>query len=340
MSQSGCSVRGHRRESTGTAGTLLKQLEELGWRGALVRLRKLYELCDEIEGRQKRGEFAPELYQERYTIFDFGVSTADSGARSILIVAAFQPHVRLTVTISGRQVPVIIPPTYSTRIDKEVESLVKATLTPLGYVVFRRSLPLKLLAVRSGLARYGRNNLAYVDGMGSYCRLLGFYTGLEVAGSSWVDPQRIAECENCTACVNNCPTGAIDRNRFLIRAERCLTFHNERRGSFPPDLQPESHHCLIGCLHCQSCCPVNRKVAGWIEPGGALAAHDTAILLDGGPAESLSDSGLRIMEEYAFTSDLPELARNLRALLATPGNVRAGLKLLPGTRDGEQDNVG
>jgi epoxyqueuosine reductase len=36
-------------------------------------------------------------------------------------------------------------------------------------------LPLKSLAVRSGLAAYGRNNVCYVPGMGSFLELVGLY---------------------------------------------------------------------------------------------------------------------------------------------------------------------
>jgi epoxyqueuosine reductase len=241
----------------------------------------------------------------------------------------------LGIRLDERHVSVIIPPTYSTRIDGKVERMLKKILEPAGYKVFRRSLPLKLLTVRSGLARYGRNNLAYVKGMGSYCRLLGFYTSLHIKDSIWKDPQPLEECEKCVACIKKCPTNAIDRNRFLIRAERCLTFHNERAIGFPKELHPEWHHCLIGCLYCQTYCPINKKVGGWIDEYGPLEENDTAVLLAGGPPEALSKSGRRIMDEFGFTEELSDLSRNLKALLSTPGNIKKAEKLLPKAGDGE-----
>ncbi|UCC44414.1 MAG: hypothetical protein JSU65_00345 [Candidatus Zixiibacteriota bacterium] len=324
---------------TRVAGDLLERLENMGWRAALVPVDRLRELRDELMGRHARGEFAPELWHERYSSFDFGVTTAATGARSILIVAASQPHVRLNVTLGRRRVPVLIPPTYSTRIDVEVESLLEEVLKPSGHSFFRRSLPLKLLAVHSGLARYGRNNLAYVDGMGSYCRLLGFCTRLKIDATPWAGPQPLAECETCVTCINKCPTKAILRHRFLIRAERCLTFHNEREGGFPPDLQPQVHHCLVGCLYCQAFCPVNQKVAGWIESAGTLNAEDTAVLLNGGPVDALSDAARQIMDEFGFTDGLPEVARNLKALLATSQYDKTVSRLLTENLNGGLNHV-
>jgi len=40
-----------------------------------------------------------------------------------------------------------------------------------------RIVPIDRLAVRGGLATYGRNNVTYVPGMGSFHRLSAFYSG-------------------------------------------------------------------------------------------------------------------------------------------------------------------
>jgi epoxyqueuosine reductase len=308
---------------------LLKQLHYRGYKATLVPIERVKNLGSEINERQRAGQFAYELYRERYKYFEFDVTAANSGAKSIFIIAAPQPHVRMTITLGDECLPLVIPPTYSTRIDDKVERILKKALKPAGYDIFRRSLPLKLLAVRSGLARYGRNNLAYVEGMGSYCRLLGFYTGLPVKDSIWTESQSLTECEKCVACIKKCPTAAINGERFLIRAELCLTFHNEREVEFPPEVRPEWHHCLIGCLYCQSYCPINKKVKGWIEERGNLSAHDSEVILNGGPPESLSNSGRQVIDEFGFTEGLTELSRNLKAVILTPGNIENSKKLLP-----------
>jgi epoxyqueuosine reductase len=311
---------------------LFGQLDRYGCMSAMVPIERLTDLKKDIYGRHRTGQFAPELFEERYRAFDFEVGREMARARSIIIVAAAQPYVRLGVTLNKRRLSVVIPPTYSMRIDAEVEKVVRNVLEPAGHSVFRRSLPLKLLAVRSGLARYGRNNLAYVQGAGSYCRLVGLCTSLPVEDSTWSEPQPLDECEKCVACINKCPTSAIGADRFLVRAERCLTFHNERRVEFPTDLRPEWHHCIIGCLYCQSYCPVNRKVRPWIEDFATLDERDTAVLLNAGPAEAFGEVGRRFVDEFDFSEELPELARNLKALLDRPANIKRAERLLPGTR--------
>lgn len=321
------------------ANDLYRSLDLHGYKSRVVSITRLKELREDIYERNHTGQFAPELFDERFKAFDFNVNTENTEARSIVIVAAPQPHIRLGINLGERRLSVIIPPTYSIRIDGTVEQVLKGILEPHGYKIFRRSMPLKLLAVRSGLARYGRNNLAYVDGMGSYCRLLGFYTSLPISESTWIDPQPLKECEKCVACLKKCPSNAISRDRFLIRAERCLTFHNEREVDFPAGLLREWHHCLVGCLYCQTYCPINKKVKGWIEECGTLDAHDTAVLLDGGPPEALSKSGRGILDEFGFAEELPELSRNLKALLDPPANMERVGKLLPRTFDGKQDNA-
>lgn len=324
------------RDSSLAAENLFRRLNQLGYKSVVIPLERLEELSEDIAQRHRNGQFAPELFDERYSIFDFDAKRAASGARSIVIVAALQPYVRLRITNGGRRGSVIIPPTYSIRIDEHVAKALKGIRGLSAYRISDNSLPLKLLAVRSGLARYGRNNLVYVEGMGSYCRLIGFFTSLRTDNSTWIDPQPVEECEKCVACIKKCPTNAISRDRFLIRAERCLTFHNERKTEFPADLLREWHHCLIGCLYCQAYCPINRKVNIWVEEYGTLDEHDTEVLLEGGPPEAFSEAGRGIMDDFEFCEQLSELSRNMKALLSAPANLSNAEKLAPRRSQGKQ----
>jgi len=53
-------------------------------------------------------------------------------------------------------------------------------------------LPLKTLAVCSGLAEHGRNNLCYVPGMGSFFQRVGIFSSLPCTDDSWRKPQILA----------------------------------------------------------------------------------------------------------------------------------------------------
>ncbi len=309
---------------------LMTEVENSGCRGRVVPVDRLQNLRTDIEKLRRAGEFDDDFDKEWLTYFEFDVLTRDPDARSIVIIAAPQPHLIVTFHKDGQRLPVVIPPTYSEKVDKKVESILQKVLSPAGYRLFRRSLPVKSLAVHSGLARYGKNNITYVDGMGSYFRLLAFYSDFPCYESHWQDMQYLEECESCQACRNNCPTGAICDDRFLLRAERCLTFHNEHEEDFPDWIDKNWHHCLIGCLYCQSYCPVNRKVSTSTENGPSFDSDETAMLLAGVPQENLPQPTRDKLMEVVALEDLPKVARNVKMLIDVPGNRERGLELLPG----------
>ena len=97
-------------------------------------------------------------------------------------------------------------------------------------------------------------------------------------------------CQKCTACLRHCPTGAITSERFLLRAERCITFHNEEPSDvpFPAWLDASWHNCLVGCLHCQSICPENKDYLAWVGEGAKFSAEETALLVEGVPLDPVN----------------------------------------------------
>ena len=74
------------------------------------------------------------------------------------------------------------------------------------------------------------------------------------------EPELLPECGNCRACLAACPTGAVDDDRVLLHAERCLTRFSENPGEWPAWIPESSHHCLVGCLLCQRVCPANPEL--------------------------------------------------------------------------------
>jgi epoxyqueuosine reductase len=105
-------------------------------------------------------------------------------------------------------------------------------------------------------------------------------------------------CRKCSACLRHCPAGAITGERFLLHAERCLTFHNEKPGDVPfaDWIDPAWHHCLVGCLQCQRVCPQNRQVWSWVQEGVAFSEEETALLLEGVPLDRLPAAILKKLE--------------------------------------------
>jgi epoxyqueuosine reductase len=228
----------------------------------------------------------------------------------------------------------IIPPTYFEQgTQNGVRELLARVLEPAGYRVAEAVLPKKLLAVRSGLAAYGKNNISYVPGMGSFYGLVVVYSDLPAQEDHWREPQMMESCRNCSACLRHCPVGAIPSaapslrsglrlrtgtsERFLLRAERCITFHNEKPGDvpFPAWIDPSWHNCLIGCLHCQRVCPQNREFLHWVEERVEFSQEETALLLQGVALDQLPPATAKKLEQSDVIELLDVLPRNLGVLL-------------------------
>jgi epoxyqueuosine reductase len=143
------------------------------------------------------------------------------------------------------------------------------------------NLPLKRLAVQSGLAVYGRNNICYIEGMGSSFSFNAYFSDIPCENDSWIKPQLADTCAKCNACINNCPTGAISPDRFLINNEKCLSYLNESAEEFPDWLPKSAHHSIYDCLKCQVSCPMNKSNVNNIIGPIKFSEEETDILLSG-----------------------------------------------------------
>ena len=292
-------------ESTGKQGVQVK----------IVSIEHVGELETEIMTRYQKGLLDPDLYDAYLASFDFACHQKLKDARSLIIVSVPQPQIRVTFVRENKSYPVIIPPTYYFAIDNDVADLLKADLEPQGYQLQKVRLPDKLLAVRSGLAQYGKNNISYVKGMGSFQRPVVFISDLPCEADSWGEPTVLEQCEKCSACMKACPTDAIGSDRFQLYAERCLTFHNECSNDFPDWLSPAWHNCLVGCMICQKVCPANKDVVKWIEAGASFDNEETELILKGVSEERLPRETIEKLKKQGMMRYYDVLGRNLRVLI-------------------------
>jgi epoxyqueuosine reductase len=263
--------------------------------------------------------FDNEFYQERLAFFDFQVPDSLPEAKSMIVIAVPRPQTQTVFKWKGKTRALILPPTYVPYegTTKRVRTLLAKILGARGFRVASTALPLKLLAVRSGLGDYGRNNICYVPGMGSFHQLVAVYSDLPCQEDTWREPQMMKRCQHCQACRRSCPTGAISTDRFLLRTERCIVFHNEKKGSipFPAWMDPSWHNCLYGCLHCQRVCPENKSFMQWIEEKEEFSEKETALLLGGVPREQLPAATVRKLRHLELIDSLDSLPRNLGVFL-------------------------
>ena len=286
---------------------------------SIVSTSHLVELEQEIKSRWNKSEFNEEFSGEYLPRFKFAPPPELANAQSLIVVAMPRPLTRAIFIWKGKSQSFILPPTYTAYDEKRiyVERAVAEEVRKYSYKVATAMLPLKLLAVRSGLAKYGRNNIAYVSGMGSFMRLTAVYSDKPCEKDSWQEARVMKRCETCDICSKACPTDAIAPDRFLLKAEKCLTYHNEKKGSipFPKWIKPSWHNCIIGCISCQAVCPENKQFLQWVGETAEFDEAETKLLLKGVPIEQIPASTMEKMKLLSLTDYFDMLPRNLSALL-------------------------
>jgi len=297
-----------------------EELLEQGCKVVVVSTRHLVDLLAEIESRRSQNQFDPQFAKDYLYTFEFTPPQRLSNAKSIVVVAIPRPITQAIFTCNGAKHTFSLPPTY-TAYDQTrmyVESVVEEAVGKKGYRIATPKLPLKLLAVRSGLAKYGRNNIAYVEGMGSFMRLTAVYTDMPLKTGYWQAPKMMEQCESCNLCQKACPTGAILHDRFLLHAEKCLTYHNEKDGKipFPSWIKPQWHNCIVGCIRCQAACPQNKPYLSNIGETVEFDEEETALLLKGIPLEEVPMSTAKKLVTLGLTDYYNALPRNLSPLLS------------------------
>ena len=263
---------------------LFSCLEEQGFRLRIVSVSHLHQLEQEIESLHIRGLFDSQFYQERLVRFSFQTPKDLPNVQSLIVVAVPRPQTWAIFTWNRQKYSLILPPTYTAYDDttKQVQNLIAKILSEKGYKSVGTALPLKLLTTRSSLVRYGRNNIAYSPGLGNFFQLVAAYSDIPCEVDFWQEATMMKSCEECELCRKACPTCAISFIRFLLHAELCITYHNEKKGNvlFPKWMKVSWHNCTVGCMRCQKVCPQNKEVIQWVEEEEEFSEEETNLLLE------------------------------------------------------------
>ena len=143
------------------------------------------------------------------------------------------------------------------------------------------NIPYKPIAVQSGFARYGRNGVTAIEGLGSRYALQVVLTDApleEDPGAA--DPFALSDsCADCGRCVRACPVGALD-GTGRVDIHKCI---RARSDEYPLEeaYRPLIGRSLYGCDICQDVCPRNAGIGRTPVPEELQAAMNLAALLRG-----------------------------------------------------------
>lgn len=289
-------------------------LEKPGLEAEVFPAFRVPSLYRELERLAASGEIGIGLVRRYISSLSVTPQEIPPWAKSVVLVAMDRPIARFRFETPHGVLWAVVPPQYRRDQETTVGESLAQLLKPLGSRAARAEIPLKLASARCGLGRYGRNNLVYTRGSGSFLRLVAFYSELECEEGAWGDPGLMDACAGCSACLRNCPTGCITAGRFLARGERCIAFHNEDTAPLPGWIDREWNNCLLGCMRCQSVCPANRAYLSRIVTWDTFSKAETETLLSSSGAEDIPMEIAQRFDRVGIGHYLPVIGRNLRAL--------------------------
>lgn len=141
----------------------------------------------------------------------------------------------------------------------------------------------RAMAVRAGIAWWGKSTMALAPGLGPWFLIGSVVTDAIVAHGEPME----RTCGTCVACIPACPTGAIVAPGVLD-ARRCLAAVFQSRGAIPVELRHAAGTRIYGCDDCLTACPPGHRA---LEGVAVRMPADARAILD------LSDT--QILERFA-----------------------------------------
>ena len=299
---------------------LEEKIRQNGDKSALIPINRLEEMKSEIEHFRQNEKLNG--FQEYITrnMYDFNIPETDFSIQSIILIASPAPvYARIIFNYEGQKIPSkCLARSYPGKETPLIttEKYLTEFLTPKGYhIKLASQLPFKRLAVKSGLALYGRNNICFVEGMGSFLTFTAYFSDIPCDESTWYEVNQMNNCIKCTACLSNCPTGAISEDRFLINNERCLSYFNESPGKFPQWLPESVHHCIYDCLLCQIICPENKNYINNVIGPIEFDENETGMLLSRKKMEEFCNELREKVIFLGMDSWIDAIPRNIEVLI-------------------------
>ena len=120
----------------------------------------------------------------------------------------------------------------------------------------------KAWAAKSGLGWIGKNSNLITKQVGSFYFIAELILDLELD----YDNITTDHCGSCTACIDACPTQAIE-NPYIINGSKCISYFTiELKEKIPIEMKGKFDDWIFGCDICQDVCPWNKFSKPHSEP--------------------------------------------------------------------------
>lgn len=112
-------------------------------------------------------------------------------------------------------------------------------------------------AYSSGIGFVGKNNMLIIPDYGSYFFLAEILT---TAPPEFLPAEIVKnQCGSCRACLDSCPTGALEQS-FHLNASKCLSYLTiEDKTPVDLEIGKKMGDCFFGCDRCQEVCLFNKE---------------------------------------------------------------------------------
>ena len=147
---------------------------------------------------------------------------------------------------------------------KELLFSIQSNIGEVSGRAFTDSAPVldRAWAAKSGLGWIGKNANLITQKVGSYYFIAELIIDLELEYDSAVTDH----CGSCTACINACPTEAIE-SPYIVNGSKCISYFTiELKEAIPQEVKGKFEDWIFGCDICQDVCPWNRFSKPHNEP--------------------------------------------------------------------------
>jgi len=212
---------------------------------------------DELESRREMYDW---MMEGRFKISNADPKNTMPSAKSIVVAVYDAFKESFPEKLVGKIGRIYQARCYSapnTRINGARNQLMRDFLKSNGCeVATQLFVPERLSAARAGITTFGKNNFALAEGIGSFIIISAFVIDLEL---EYDQPTVEVKCPlKCTACIDNCPTGAL-YEPLKMNPRRCVAFYTFGPRYIPPEIRGKMGTWIHGCDMCQEKCPRNQK---------------------------------------------------------------------------------